>query len=55
MRLTIIVKLLSLKIKNGWIDKNFTELLELLKEMFLKKISYLIVTMKQKRYYVRWV
>jgi len=29
--------LFSLKVRNGWIDRSFTELLELLKEMFPKQ------------------
>jgi len=35
-RLSTILKLFSLKAKNGWIDKSFKELLELLKEMLLE-------------------
>jgi len=35
-RLSATLKLFSLKERNGWIDKSFTELLELLKEMLPK-------------------
>jgi len=35
-RLSTTLKLFSLKARNGWTDKNFTKLLELLKEMLLE-------------------
>nr|KYP36575.1 hypothetical protein KK1_042298 [Cajanus cajan] len=33
-RLSAILRLFNLKARNGWSDKSFTELLELVKEMF---------------------
>ena len=35
IRLSTVLKLMNLKAMNGWIDKSFTELLQLLKDMLL--------------------
>jgi hypothetical protein len=44
-----IFKLYNLKAKNGWSDKSFTSLLELLKEIFPKKMRYLIRRTRRKK------
>jgi len=41
-RLLATLKLFSLKAKNGWTDKSFTKLLELLKKMLLENNTLLI-------------
>ena len=39
-KIKAVFKLFNLKAKNGWSDKSFTSLLELLKEMLPEKMSY---------------
>ncbi|BAT92484.1 hypothetical protein VIGAN_07121500 [Vigna angularis var. angularis] len=54
-RLSATLKLFSLKARNGWTNKSFTELLELLKEMLPENNTYLFVIMRQNLFYVQWV
>ena len=47
-RLSAMLRLMNLKAMNGWIDKIFTELLQLLKDMLLEGNNYTIEIMRKK-------
>jgi len=52
-RLSSMLRLMNLKAINGWTDKSFTELRQLL--CFQREILYLIVIMRPKRFFVQCV
>ena len=52
--LSAVLKLFNIKERNGWINKIFTKLLELLHEM-LPKDNSLLTRMRRRRYCVQWV
>ena len=54
-RLSATQRLFNIKAKNGWTDKSFSELLELLNLMLSEGNTLQPVIMRLKRYYVRWV
>ena len=54
-RLSVTLKLFSLKARNGWMDTSFTELLEMLKEMLPENNSLPIRNSRRRKFYVQWV
>ena len=53
--LSSVLELVNLKARYGWSNKNFIELLVLLKKMFPKDSMMSKITMRQRKYYVMWV
>jgi len=56
-RLSTVLRLMNLKAMNGWTNKSFAELLQLLKDMLpegntLPNLNY---EAKKKKYFVQWV
>jgi len=47
-RLSVLLRLMNLKAVNGWTDKSFIELLQLLRICFQREILHLIVIMRPK-------
>jgi len=54
-RLSTVLRLMNLKAMNGWTNKSFTELLELVKDMLPEGNTLPNRNYEKKKYFLRWV